>query len=187
MVMTAITFVNALGIASTLAFCVIAALTIRDWLATKDTSRMYLALAIGSLAAVSVLGQVGKALGPSFASASAYVTTLIFLVSGLTLLLFRDAVIPLKPRTLRVIVGIVIATGVLEVGVQAVFGRNAPKPIQLIALAAFVIVWSGCVGEPSVRLWISARRRSTASWASSGQRSAGRDCSARSSRTWIRR
>jgi signal transduction histidine kinase len=152
-------FLTISQLASTVAFAAIATLTVRDWLDTRDRSRMYLALAIGSLAAVSVLGQVGKALGPSFTSASAYATTLIFLVSGLTLLLFRDAVIPLKPRTLRVIVGIVIATGVLEVGVQAVFGRNAPKPIQLIALAAFVIVWSGCVGEPSVRLWISARRR----------------------------
>jgi signal transduction histidine kinase len=47
----------------------------------------------------------------------------------------------------------------LEIAVQALFGRDAPKPIEFIALAAFVLVWSGCVGEPSVRLWVSARRR----------------------------
>jgi signal transduction histidine kinase len=141
------------------AFAVIAALTVRDWLVTRDSSRMYLALAIGSLAAVSLLGQVGKVLGPSFATASGYVTITIFLVSGLALLLFRNAVIPLKPRTLRVVVGIVVATGLLEIGVQAIFGRTAPKPIQLIAAAAFVLVWSGCVSEPSVRLWFAARRR----------------------------
>src|SRR2546425_1073367 len=120
---------------------------------------MYLALAIGSLAAVSVLGQVGRALGPSFAAASTYVTVIIFLVSGLALLLFRHAVIPLKPRTIRAVVSIVIATGVLEIGVLAVFGNSAPRPIQLIAVAAFIVVWSGCVGEPSVRLWFAARRR----------------------------
>src|SRR5438445_88289 len=120
---------------------------------------MYLALAIGSLAAVSILGQVGKLLGPSFASASAYVTITVFLVSGLALLLFRHAVIPLKPRTLRVVVGIVVATGLLEIGVQAIFGRSAPKWLQLVAAAAFILVWSGCVGEPSVRLWVAARRR----------------------------
>ena len=141
------------------AFAVIAALTVRDWLVTRDRSRMYLSLAIGSLAAVSVLGQVGKLLGPSFASASTYVTVVIFLTSGLALLLFRHAVIPLKPRTLRAVIGIVIATGVLEIGVQAIFGRTAPRPLQLIAVAAFIVVWSGCVGEPSVRLWFAARRR----------------------------
>jgi len=145
--------------ATTAAFAVIAVLTIRDWLVTRDRSRMYLALAIGSLAAVSVLGQVGKLLGPSFVRGSGYVTIVIFLVSGLALLLFRDAVIPLKRRTLRVVVGIVIATGLLEIGVQAIFGRTAPKPLQLIAAAAFVLVWSGCVGEPSIRLWFAARRR----------------------------
>ena len=141
------------------AFAVIAVLTVRDWLVTRDRSRMYLALAIGSLAFVSVLGQVGKLLGPSFAAASGYVTIIIFLVSGLALLLFRHAVIPLKPRTLRAVVGVVMATGALEVGVAAIYGRTAPRLIQLIAAAAFILVWSGCVGEPSVRLWFAARRR----------------------------
>src|SRR6202022_3058588 len=117
------------------------------------------ALAIGSPAAVSVLGQVAKLLGPSFAGASGYLTTIIFLGSGLALMLFRHAVIPLKPRTLRAVVGIVIATGVLEIGVRAFFGRTAPKPIQFITIAVFVVVWSGCVGEPSLRLWFAARRR----------------------------
>ncbi len=157
--MTQAGFITATQYATTAAFAVIAVLTVRDWLATKDRSRMDLSLAIGSLAAVSILGQVGKVLGPSFASASAYVTITIFLVSGLALLLFRHAVIPLKRGTLRAVVGIVIATGVLEIGVQAIFGKTAPKPLQLIAAAAFVLVWSGCVGEPSVRLWFAARRR----------------------------
>ena len=152
-------FITVSQYATTAAFAAIAVLTVRDWLVTRDMSRMYLALAIGSLAAVSILGQVGKVLGPSFASASAYVTITIFLVSGLALLLFRHAVIPLKPRTLRVVVGIVVATGLLEIAVQAIFGRTAPKPLQLVAAAAFVLVWSGCVGEPSIRLWFAARRR----------------------------
>jgi signal transduction histidine kinase len=152
-------FLTASQLVSTAAFAVIAALTVRDWLVTRDRSRMYLALAIGSLAAVSVLGQVAKVFGPSFAAASAYLTITIFLVSGLALMLFRHAVIPLKPRTLRIVVGTVIATGVLEIVVQVIFGRTAPKPVQLIAAAAFIAVWSGCVGEPSLRLWFAARKR----------------------------
>ncbi len=159
MTVTETGFVSASQYVTSAAFAVIAVLTVRDWLVTRDRSRMYLALAIGSLAAVSVLGQAGRALGPSFAAASTYVTVIIFLVSGLALLLFRHAVIPLKRRTLRAVVAIVIATGALEIGVQAVFGRTAPRALQLIAAAAFIVVWSGCVGEPSVRLWFAARRR----------------------------
>jgi signal transduction histidine kinase len=152
-------FITVSQYATTVAFAVIAALTLRDWLVTRDQSRMYLALAIGSLAAVSLLGQVGKLLGPSFASANTYATTIIFLVSGLALLLFRHTIIPLKRRTLQAVIGIVIATAALEIGVQAIFGRAAPAPLQLFALGAFVVVWSGCVGEPSLRLWLASRRR----------------------------
>ena len=156
--MTTGTLVGALGIASTVAFCVIAALTIRDWLATKDTTRMYLALAIGCLGAVSILGQVSKLLGHWFLGLNSVLTITIFLGSGLALLLFRDSVIPLARSTRRLVLLVVAATAVLEVGV-ALGGTGTPKPLQLIGLLAFVVVWSGCVGEPSVRLWLAARRR----------------------------
>jgi signal transduction histidine kinase len=159
MSVTVETVVNYLGIASTLAFAVIAALTIRDWLATKDTSRMYLALAIGCLAAVSILGQVAKLLGSWFTGLNAVVTITIFLGSGLALLLFRDSVIPLARRTRQLVVLAVAATAVLEISIQLLAGKAAPKPLQLLALAAFVVVWSGCVGEPSVRLWLAAGQR----------------------------
>jgi signal transduction histidine kinase len=156
---TANTVVALLGVAATLAFVVIAALTIRDWLATRDTSRMYLALAIGCLAAVSILGQAAKLLGPWFVGVNAVVTIAIFLGSGLALLLFRDSVIPLARHTRQLVIFAVAATAVLEIAVQLVVGKAAPKPLQLFALVAFVVVWSGCVGEPSVRLWLAARRR----------------------------
>jgi signal transduction histidine kinase len=156
---THLTLVASLQLLSTVAFVAIAALTIRDWLATRESSRMYLALAVGSLAAVSLLGQIGKVLGAGFVSVIAYVTIVIFLGSGLALLLFRDSVIPLSRRTRWLVLAVVGLTAVFEVAVQAIFGRSAPRPLQFAALAAFIVVWSGCVGEPSVRLWINARGR----------------------------
>jgi signal transduction histidine kinase len=150
--------VDVLGIASTAAFVVIAVLTIRDWLATKDTTRMYLALAIGCLGAVSILGQVAKLLGTWFASVNSILGITIFLGSGLALLLFRDSVIPLARRTRQLVMVVVAATAVLEIGV-ALGGTSTPKALQMLGLFAFVIVWCGCVGEPSVRLWLAARRR----------------------------
>ena len=151
--------VAALQYASTAAFVAIAAITIRDWLAARDSSRMYLALAVGSLAAVSLLSQLGKLLGPGFAPVSGVVTIVIFLGSGLALLLFRDSVIPLARRTRQVVILAVAGTAALEIVIQLGYGRGAPRWLQLLAAAAFILVWSGCVGEPSVRLWLSARPR----------------------------
>ena len=157
--MTPVTIVPILQAASAAAFVAIAALSIRDWLGTKAVSQMYLALAIGCLAAVSVLGQVGKLLGPGFTAVSSYFTIVIFLASGLALMLFRDSVIPLMPRTRRLVLGAAALTALFLIALQLVYGRNAPKPLQFAALVAFIVVWSGCVGEPSVRLWLNARRR----------------------------
>ena len=156
--MTTGNVVDALGIASTVAFCVIAALTIRDWLATKDTSRMYLAMAIGCLGVVSILGQAAKLLGHWYVGVNSILTITIFLASGLALLLFRDSVIPLARRTRQLIIFVVAATALLEIGVSLA-GTGAPKAFQLLGLFAFVTVWCGCVGEPSVRLWLASRRR----------------------------
>src|SRR2546421_10823915 len=100
---TAGAVVSYLQVASTAALVFIAALTIRDWLATRDRSRVYLVLAISSLAAVSLLGQVGKLLGSWFATVSGSVTVVLFLGSGLALLMFRGSVIPLSSRTRRLV------------------------------------------------------------------------------------
>jgi signal transduction histidine kinase len=151
--------VGVLGVASTVALTAIAALTVRDWLVTRGSSRMYLALAIGCLGIVSILGQVAKLLGAWFVGVNSVLTIVIFLGSGLALMLFRDSVIPLGPRTRRLVIGAVAATAVLETAVTLAGRTSASKPLQLFALLAFVVVWSGCVGEPCVRLWLAAGQR----------------------------
>jgi signal transduction histidine kinase len=156
---TAELLVSILQYASAGAFALIGALTVRDWLASRDRAGGYLALAIGSLAVVSLLGQAGRIFGSGFTAVSSYVTVVIFLGSGLALLLFRDSVIPLARRTRSLVIAAVAATAVMEIGVQAAWGKAAPRPLQYLALAAFVVVWSGCVFEPSVRLWLAAGQR----------------------------
>src|ERR1700682_5287520 len=119
---------------------------------------MYLARALGGLGVVSLLGQVAKLLGSWFAGVNAVLTITIFLGSGLALLLFRDSVIPLARRTRQLVIIVVLATAVLEIGVA--LGRTStPKALQTLGLFAFVAVWCGCVGEPSVRLLLGGRPR----------------------------
>lgn len=157
--MSASAIVAALQAASAVGLVFIALLTVRDWLATRDRSRLYLVLAIGSLALVSSLGQVGKLFGPTFVKAIGPLTIMLFLGSALALVLFRDSVLPLPQLTRRLVIGVVAATGLLEIGVLFA-GRGLPKWLQLVAALAFIAVWIGCVGEPTLRLWLAARGRS---------------------------
>jgi len=157
---TASGVVAALQDATALAFVAIGALTIRDWLATRDRGRMFLALAIGTLAVVAILGQLGKLLGGAFVVVTADITAVLFLGSGLALLLFRDSVIPLGRRTRRLVIAGVALTAAYEITIQSLGGSSRPGALQFIGLAAFLVVWCGCVGEPSVRLWLAASHRS---------------------------
>ncbi|HEY9288460.1 MAG TPA: ATP-binding protein [Candidatus Dormibacteraeota bacterium] len=157
--MSATLTVAVLQAASSAGLVFIALLTVRDWLATRDRSRLYLVLAIGSLALVSSLGQVGKLIGPGFAVATGPVAIMLFLGSGLALLLFRDSVLPLRRVSRWLVIGVVAATGLLEIGMLFA-GKSAPKSLQLAATWAFIAVWIGCVGEPTLRLWLAARGRS---------------------------
>ena len=152
--------VAALQGATAVAFVAIGLLTFRDWFAMRDRRRLFLALAIGTLAVVAGLGQVGKLLDHRFAIVTADIAVVLFLGSGLALLLFRDSVLPLTRRTRRLVIAMVAVTAVFEIAIQSLGGSRLGRPLQVIALAAFVVVWSGCVGEPSVRLWLAASHRS---------------------------
>ena len=151
--------VAVLQAASTAGLVVIALLTVRDWLATRDRSQLFLVLAIGSLALVSLLGQVGRLIGAAFVTASAPITIILFLGSGLALVFFRDSVLPLRRITRWVVIGVVAATAILETAILLA-GAASPKWLQLVTSLAFVAVWIGCVGEPMLRLWFAARGRS---------------------------
>ena len=155
--MTVAGFVATLQGATAMAFVAIGLLTLRDWLATRDRHRGFLALAIGTLAATALLGQVGKLLDHRFAAVTADLTAILFLGSGLALLLFRDSVLPLGRRTRRLAIAGVAVTAVFEIAIQSA-GRPS-RALQFVALAGFVAVWSGCVLEPSLRLWLAASRR----------------------------
>jgi signal transduction histidine kinase len=77
-------------------------------------------------------------------------------------MLFRDSVIPLSSTMRRLVIGTVAACALLEIAVvalEAAMPGPLSRQVQLLAVAALVLVWSGCVGEPSIRLWLAARGR----------------------------
>jgi signal transduction histidine kinase/DNA-binding response OmpR family regulator len=141
------------------AFGLLAVATVWDWLRHRDRNRVYLALALGLLGLVALVGQIVSFihLGGELVQA---VTVLAFSGSGLALLFFRDTFIPLSRRA-----RFLATTGTLLVAVLAIFtlGSTGPKtqlsPIQVAATFLFVAAWSLSVGEPAVRFWLAARGR----------------------------
>jgi signal transduction histidine kinase len=149
---------QALSLISMSAFLLIAVLAVRDWLRYRDAGRGWLALAISSLAVVSVTGQLAKLVHEA-TWITTDVTLAVFMLAGLALLLFRDTVIPLGRRVRTAAVAITAAVTVgYGIGSVGTTGTASLRPLQYGLLLALVVVWCLSVGEPSVRFWLVARR-----------------------------
>jgi signal transduction histidine kinase len=141
-------------------FVAIGALALVDWLKRRDPGRGYLALAVGCLGIVSAMGRVTPQIPSALRPAVSDLSLVIFMMSGLALLLFRDTVIPLGRRVKTAAVAI---TGLVAVAAAVVPlpSGTAPHytPLQFGVILALVGVWCLSVGEPSVRMWLVARHQ----------------------------
>jgi signal transduction histidine kinase len=157
--MTAAGVLQILQLATLAGFLGIAGLAFRDWRRLGDPGRGYLALAIGALGITSAIGQLLKGLPQGRAWIVNDASLVIFMVSGLALLLFRDTVIPFG-RRLKI--AIMATTGVVAAAAVAVQlpSGTAPRytPLQFGVILAVVGMWCLSVGEPSIRMWLVARR-----------------------------
>lgn len=148
-----------LQIATLMGFLGIAGLALRDWLRLRDPGRGYLALAIGSLGIVSAGGQLANDLPAGLKWLITEFDLVVFVISGLALLLFRDTVIPLGRQIKTGAVVVSAGVAILALVAQLPSG-TAPKytPFQFGVVLAVVALWCLSVGEPSIRMWLVARR-----------------------------
>ena len=148
-----------LPVAINIAFVLLAVAMVADWLGHRERRRGYLAIAVGSLTLLVLIS-------PDLSQAGQRNALLIdlgivlFLVSGWALLLFRDSFIPLRPGA-RLFVGVVI---VFVAALSAIVGLPADSqatrgPLQTFALAAILITWGICVGEPIITFWLASLGR----------------------------
>jgi signal transduction histidine kinase len=149
--------VNYLQYISAAAYTLVGLLAVRDWLQHRDARRGYLALALGLLGLVSLLGQVNAAAHYSLG----YIATMdlfIFQGSGFALLMFRDTFIPL-PRSIKVLAAVGLfgsALAALVLGTPS-NPNVVPTSFQTVAAVILILSWSICVTEPTVRFWLSSR------------------------------
>lgn len=149
---------------SSASFTLLALVTFSQWVNRRDLRNLYLALAVGLLAVVSLAGNVVALPRPqALLTGSPLVRTLVndvllvaFLLSGYALLLFRTAIIPFGKRGQRVVWG-ALALGLAAGLVPQPMPGQPPNGIQTAALLYVVGFWCACVGEPVVRLWLRSR------------------------------
>ena len=145
---TALGHVDAAGLA------LVGMLAAIHWLRGRGLARAYLALALGLLAIVSVLRQVGLAghLQPPLS----LLNLVCFVGSGYALLELRHQLLPMTPRARRAIAAAAALTTLLAIPV--VLGA---APARYVAVVAVLLIglWCASITEPAVRFWVAARER----------------------------
>jgi signal transduction histidine kinase len=113
-----------------------------------------LALSLGSLAVVAALGRVQDLVGQS--AVLGIVTIVAFVACGYFVLLFRDAFLPLRPRTRQWAMALCLVAcgaGIADV----TFLAHAASAIMTAAAVVLIGVWAIFTGEPIVRFWLASR------------------------------
>jgi signal transduction histidine kinase len=148
-----------LQLAIAVAFGLIAVRTAASWIRRPDRRHGYLALALGSLA---LLVLIAPALGGSGVAAQALtdLVLVLFLLSGYSLVMFRDSFVPISDNTRRWITAGIVLVGALGIAAQLPADpQRVNGPLQSIAVSAVLITWTLCILEPITRFWIAASGR----------------------------
>jgi diguanylate cyclase (GGDEF)-like protein/PAS domain S-box-containing protein len=154
------TVIAAFGWASAAGFTLLGLLTLRQWRQERSTKFAILALALGLLALTSWLGRFVAWMGHPSMYATA-VEILAFELSGYFLLLFHGSFVTVG-RRVRVVAAIAIAVSfALFLTVRMPDAGVIPNLPQAVTISLLVAIWFGCVGEPTVKLWLVSRTRPT--------------------------
>jgi len=151
------TAVRATNWASAGAFAVLGLMVARAWLRGRSPGNRHLAEATVLIAAVSVLGRMNDVTGYRF-GVLGDVSLVGFVASGYAFLLFRDSFVPLSRRTRATAGAATAAVAVAALAARLPSGTN-PKytAAQFAVVTALIVVWSACVIEPCVRLWMASQ------------------------------
>jgi PAS domain S-box-containing protein len=138
------------------ALVLLGVVTVRDWTRHRDRSRLWLAVAVGTLGVVGVLGRL-----PGLTGTPAVVLTgiliALFMGSAFAFVLFRGSLIPSKPHTVAILAALTVAisAAAFVVGLQdSSTGRQnvAVKGLALLIDVGLLLTWSGLVGTSIVQL-----------------------------------
>ena len=148
-----------LQLAIQIAFAVLAIRTAVGWVRQPDRRHGNLAIALGSLALLMLIAPQLGGSGPS-AQLLTDVAIVLFLVSGYGLFTFRDSFVPFRPAVMRLVTALIVVIGLVDIALELPANPDhLQTPLQSLALAATVGIWSFCVLEPIVTFWVASRGR----------------------------
>lgn len=145
-----------LSVAIEAAFGLLAIRTIASWAAHPDRRHGFLAVALGSLAGLILLSPAlsfGGLLGRLATDAG----TVLYLLSGYGLLMFRDSFVPLRTGVRRAAIAAIVLVGALGLAAQLPPAEATHSAFQSLVLAALFAVWAYCILEPIFSFWTAAR------------------------------
>lgn len=154
---------------SAFGFALVGLLAVITWLRDRSRGNAYLALALGLLGLVSLIGEIQRDLGvtqpdgttnapPVVAAVIGLITLGMFMGCGFALLLFRHYLLPFR-RNVLAAVGVVMAAttfSFIPFTLQPSLLKSSPG-LTLGLVILLLGVWSGSVGEPVYRLWRVSR------------------------------
>ena len=131
---------------------ILGALTAVDWLRHRGRSRVFLALAVGSLGILAMLGRITQLSGTAEAVLSA-VSIFLLMASAFAFVLFRHSLIPMRGWALRTTaVAVAVVTGACIT--TNLDSRVQPAGVALLLVILLLLTWCAVVGASIVRLWL---------------------------------
>jgi PAS domain S-box-containing protein len=127
-------------------------LTSVDWLRDRGRSRRYLALAVGLLGVLAILGQIGNLSGVG-AVLFAAVSIVLLMTSAFAFVLFRHSLVPMPALALRTRALAVALVTAAAIAANLGPATTNPGAVALAIDVLLLLTWCAVVGESVVRLW----------------------------------
>ncbi|MDP9326512.1 MAG: hypothetical protein M3O87_08275, partial [Candidatus Dormibacteraeota bacterium] len=145
------TIAQVLSYAVSAAFVMLGLVAVVVWLRSRDPRQGYLALALGMLGLVAVIGPLQTLTG-FHEPWLIWVTLGAFQLSGFGLLMFRHKLIPLSRWALVLAAVTLAGTAALVAYLGTAAPESTPSTEQSFTVLLLIIAWSVCVAEPAFRL-----------------------------------
>ena len=150
------TVLQVLQYAVSLSFAFLGIAAVLDWLRDRTRRRAYIAMALGLLGLVSILGQVNTLSGNHLAWVPT-VDLVAFQLSGFGLVLLRDSIIPIPRWGWFVTIVGLGGTAVAAAFLGSPVAPAKPSSLQAAATLALISTWIIAVAEPTFRFWLASR------------------------------
>lgn len=148
-----------LQLAIEVAFALLAVRTIVSWAQHPDWRHGYLAIALGSLAALVLIAPLFTGSGLT-SELLLDAGVFLFLASGYGLLMFRDSFVPYRPITIRLVTAAMALAGVLAILLQLPPTSDSPHTaLQSLDVVAIIGLWAYSILEPIATFWRASAGR----------------------------